>query len=221
MPMLAATLLTVPAAIQPADPLADAWLVQVKPGAKLYFFDDVEGAKPRPSRAYVVAGDMLVASGTSGGFTSVTFVTPTGRTRGGWLDSAGLVRIAAGKNWQGVWKAWESEIEVAPGRIRGTLHIEGSATWGAHDPQRVAIGGVHVGEFAVDAQGSGDRIAFSVDEGAESGTMARGFDDAPEETYRCRVQLRLLGPYLLARDNGVCGGANVSFTGTYRLSGRR
>jgi hypothetical protein len=220
MPMLAAILLGVPVAIPPVDPLAEAWLVQVKPDAKLAFFDDVEGPKPKPSRAYVVAGDVLVASSTRGAFTSVTFVSPAGKTRSGWLDSAGLTRIAAGTRWQGVWKAWESEIEVTPGRIRGTLHVEGSANWGGHDPQRVAIGGVHVGEFAVDARAAGGRIAFSVDESGE-GTTARSFDDAPEEEHRCRVQLRLLGPYLLAHDNNACGGANVSFTGTYRLSGRR
>jgi hypothetical protein len=220
MTMLAALLLTVPVAIPPADPLAEAWLVQVKPGAKLYFYDDVEGAKRRPGKAYVVAGDTLVATGTSGAFTAVTFVTAAGRTRGGWLDSAGLTRIAAGKNWQGIWKAWESEIQLAPGRIHGTLHVEGSASWGAHDPERVARGAVHVGAFAVDAGTAGDRIAFSVDESAD-GTTARPFNDAPEEEYRCRVQLRLLGPYLLAHDNNMCGGANVSFTGTYRLSGER
>ncbi|WP_051683353.1 hypothetical protein [Sphingomonas sp. UNC305MFCol5.2] len=215
--MLAAMLLAAPVA-QPADPLADAWLVQVKPGAKLAFFDDVEGAKPKPSRAYVVAGDVLVARDTRGGFTSVTFVNPAGKTRSGWLDSARLTRIAAGTRWQGVWQAWESEIKVMPGRIGGTLHVEGSATWGGHDPQRVAIGSVHVGEFAVDTRSAGDRIAFSVDESGENGNMAAPFDDAPDEEYRCRVQLRLLGPYLLAYDNNACGGANVSFTGIYRRS---
>lgn len=201
-----------------ADPLAEAWLVQVRPGARLHFFDDVEGAKPRPGRAYVVAGDMLVASAVRGNFTSVTFVAPNGRTRSGWLQSMGLIRIAEAKSWQGLWKAWESEIKLAPGRIRGSLHVEGSATWGANDPERVARGGVHVGEFAVDVRANGDRIAFSVDEGAEAGAMARPFGDAPEETHRCRVQMRLLGPYLLAHDNSACGGANVTFTGIYRRS---
>jgi hypothetical protein len=218
-PLLAAVLVALPATPQAADPLADAWLVQVKPGAKLYFYDEVEGTKPRASRAYVVAGDILVAEATKGSFTSVTFVTPAGKTRGGWLDSAGLTRIAAGARWPGKWKAWESGIEIAPGRVGGTLRVEGSATWGAHDPERVARGGVHVGEFAVDARSNGDRIAFSVDETAD-GMVGRPFGDAPEEEYRCRVQLRLLGPYLLAHDNNACGGANVSFTGTYRLSTR-
>ena len=142
--MLAAMLLAAPVA-QPADPLADAWLVQVKPGAKLAFFDDVEGAKPKPSRAYVVAGDVLVARDTRGGFTSVTFVNPAGKTRSGWLDSARLTRIAAGTRWQGVWQAWESEIKVMPGRIGGTLHVEGSATWGGHAGHLhfvVEIGGI-------------------------------------------------------------------------------
>ncbi|MDP5280519.1 hypothetical protein Q9Q95_16435 [Sphingomonas sp. DG1-23] len=219
--MVAAMLLAVPVTSQPADPLADAWLVQVKPGAKLAFFDEVEGAKPKPSRAYVVAGDVLVARETRGTLTSVTFVSPAGKTRSGWLQSAGLTRIAAGTSWQGAWKAWESGIEIAAGRVRGTLRIEGSATWGGHDPQRVAIGAVHVGEFSVDTRSAGDRIAFSVDESGENGNKAAPFDDAPDEEYRCRVQLRLLGPYLLAHDNNACGGANVSFTGTYRLSTRR
>jgi hypothetical protein len=203
---------------QPADPLAGSWLVQVKPRAKLYFYDDVAVAKPRPGRAYVVAGDTLVATGTRGTFTAVTFVTPAGKTRSGWLDSTGLARIAAGTRWQGVWKALESEITVKAGRANDTLRVEGSATWGAHDPERVAMGGVHVGEFAVEARVNRDRIAFSVDESGE-GMTARPYGDSPEDTYRCRVQIRLLGPYLLARDNNACGGANVSFTGTYRLGG--
>ena len=32
----------------------------------------------------------------------------------------------------------------------------------------------------------------------------------------CTVTLRLLGPYLVASDNGGCGGMNVHFTGVYR-----
>jgi len=219
MALLAAVLLTAPIPAQSADPLARAWLVHVKPGAKLLFFDTVEGSAPRPSRAYVVAGDVLVADGTHGAYTSVTFVTPAGKTRSGWLQSAGLTPAAAGADWRGVWKAWESRIAITAGS-RGALHVDGSALWGSHDPQRVANGGVHVGEFTVDVQGTGDRIAFSVDE-TGSGMTARPFEDAPEEEFRCRVQLRLLGPYLLAHDNGACGGANVTFTGIYRLSGRR
>jgi hypothetical protein len=35
-------------------------------------------------------------------------------------------------------------------------------------------------------------------------------------TYDCAVRLKQLGPYLFARDNQSCGGANVSFTGLYR-----
>jgi hypothetical protein len=43
-----------------------------------------------------------------------------------------------------------------------------------------------------------------------NGAMASVADDA------CTVTMRLLGPYLVARDNAECGGMNVSFTGVYK-----
>jgi hypothetical protein len=215
MLVLAAALLA--QAVTPfEDTLGNAWLVKVKPGTKLYFYDDIDKAAPRPGRAYVVAGDSLVATGTRGRFTAVTFVGPGGRPREGWVENAGLVRVARpAAIWTGVWKAWDADIEIKPARA-GTLRVEGSAVWGGHDPVRVANGGVHVGEFALDVKPLEDRIAFSVESTGDRDPVARPVDAAPEEEFRCRVRLRVLGPYLLARDNGVCGGANVTFTGTYR-----
>ena len=71
------------------------------------------------------------------------------------------------------------------------------ATWRSRDKERVARGAINFGDFEQDIRPSGDRAAFG---GAEE----------------CQISLRLLGPYLLARDTGNCGGLNVSFTGVYR-----
>jgi hypothetical protein len=206
----------------PQDALASYYLVEIGPGPKRIFHTTDE-ANPRapfkPGRGYVVAGDLLVASGSRGGFTRVTFVGSKGRPTEGWIETRALVQVvlppAKPAAWRGEWTGWDAEIEVGPAAA-GKLHVEGSATWGGHDPVRVANGGVHVGEFAVDAKPDADRLAFSIGDTAEGGSTARPVTEAPDDEFRCRVRLRLLGPYLLVEDNNMCGGANVTFTGTYR-----
>jgi len=203
------------------DTLATYRLVEVAPGPKRYFHATDE-ANPRasfkPMRAYVVAGDRLVASGTRGAFTRVTFVGATGRPSEGWIETRALSEVvlppAAPAAWRGEWKAWDADIAIRP--AASGLRVEGSAVWGGHDPARVASGAVHVGDFTVEAKPKGDRIAFSLGSSAAGDTVALPVDDSPGEEFRCRVRMRLLGPYLLAEDNGACGGANVTFTGTYR-----
>lgn len=209
--------LAMPAAQLP-DQLGNRYLVEVAPGPRRYFHktdEDDPRARFKKMRAYVVAGDWLVASDIRGGHTRVTFVGASGRPSEGWIETATLTRVALPPPrlaaWQGQWQGWDASIAIRPGS-GSKLRLEGEATWGGHDPERVARGGIHIGDFLAELAPAGDRIAFSV--GDESAT--RPIDDAPEEKYRCRVRLRLLGPYLLAEDNNACGGANVTFTGIYR-----
>ncbi|WP_167858739.1 hypothetical protein [Methylobacterium nonmethylotrophicum] len=42
----------------------------------------------------------------------------------------------------------------------------------------------------------------------DRGTLPHAGDDPAD----CRLRLRLSPPFLLAEDNGACGGKNVSFT---------
>jgi hypothetical protein len=199
------------ALLAPAEP----WLVQVKPGARRYFHQSENGGAFSRAAAYVVPGDQLVADDVRGGFTSVTYVAADGRARSGWIESTALTRVAPRSVWRGSWKGWNGEVEAKPGR-RGMLHVEGSATWGGHNPERVQRGGVNIGDFAIDiAIPRGDRIAFSLADAG--GTAARPYGENPADEFRCRIKLRVLGPYLLAEDNRQCGGHNVTFTGTYRL----
>lgn len=188
-----------------------AELVEVAPGPKRYFHagDEREGC-PAPTAAcrrkgYLVAGDRLVAWKAKGSLTRVTYLAAgSDRPSEGWIESAALRRVPVAPprpaDWLGGWTGWESEIDVTRGTKPGTLHLGGNATWGAHDPERVQRGGINTGMFGAEvAAPGGDRIAF-----------------ADSEEPECRIALRLLGPYLLARDNGRCGGMNVTFSGVYR-----
>jgi len=188
-----------------------AELVEIVPGPKRYFHagEEREGC-PAPTAAcrrkgYVVAGDRLIAWEAKGTLTHVTYLAPgADRPSEGWVETAALRRVPLASpratDWLGGWTGWEAEIDITRGARPGTLHIGGNATWGGHDPERVKIGAINFGMFGADVPAPGGE------------NLALADSDDPD----CRIALRLLGPYLLARDNDRCGGLNVSFTGVYR-----
>ena len=212
---LVASLLALPAQAQTR--IEDAYLVQVQPGPKRYFYDEYEDGCPALTAkcrhaAYVVAGDLLVASEAKGGFTNVRFVNARGRSSWGWIETAGLRRVdprppAIGA-WLGNWNWAEAHIEIKATRRAGRLAVHGEATWGSFDPERVKRGGINLGELEGAITVAGGRIT------AASGDVVLG--PLSGELGDCNVRLRLLGPYLLAEDNGECGGHNVTFSGAYR-----
>lgn len=123
---------------------------------------------------------------------------------------AGEARMAP---WLGTWETgFDQTITIAsPGE--GLISVSGEAYWGMDDPERVANGGVHIGEFATTFPASWiskkDRLSFAVgDEGAVSAAAA--------DVYDCTVWLRLRDGLLEAEDNTMCGGVNVTFSGVYR-----
>jgi len=188
-----------------------AELVEIVPGPKRYFHvgDEREGC-PAPSaacrrKAYVVAGDRLVAWEAKGTLTRVSYLAPNAdRPSEGWVETAALRRIPLAPSkpadWIGGWSGWESEIDIGRGKKPGSFHLGGNATWGAHDPDRVKRGGVNFGMFSADL--------------AEPQSNSLMLADSEEPD--CRIALKLLGPYLVAHDNGRCGGMNVTFSGIYR-----
>ncbi|ODT68555.1 MAG: hypothetical protein ABS75_20010 [Pelagibacterium sp. SCN 63-23] len=113
--------------------------------------------------------------------------------------------------WQGQWSAGpEQEIGI---RVEGAeLAIEGYATWGASDPERVKSGGVNIGEAVgkvpldwIDADNS---LAFAL---GEAGPVPL----AEAEDYDCTLEMQRVGDRLEVTDNFMCGGHNVTFTGSY------
>jgi hypothetical protein len=214
----ALALAAIPAAARAQDIAHDEYLVRVKPGPKRYFHLDNGERAGCPARtvacrrtAYVVSGDELVAWGETRGFTRVTFLPfGGGRPTSGWIESAALARVrlpARGLDaWMGSWVGWNGSIDITPSRQPGRLHVAGIATWGGHDPDRVARGAINTGDFEDDLAPQGNMLTYP--EGSE--------DKMPEPDGDCRIQMRLIGPYLSVADQGICGGVNVSFAGLYR-----
>jgi len=115
--------------------------------------------------------------------------------------------------WVGDWSASvEQDIYIALNEVGG-LHLEGFATWGAQDPDRVERGAVNFGEFSTHVPAGWVRadgwLEFAV--GPDGPIPAQSADD-----YDCVIALHLRGEVMVAEDNMMCGGHNVTFSGTYR-----
>jgi hypothetical protein len=191
------------------------------PGPRVNFIKNGSTAKGCPSgteacreRAFLVPGDQVIVSSTNGAFACATYVSAKGLTRAGWLPATALrmgaepaaVRMA---DWVATWTAPEQQITIKAAR-GGLLDVDGDATFGALDPERVKRGAVNMGQVSGTAKPEGAVLAFAM--GNDDRTLP--FDEGGE--FNCRIRLRLVGSFLLAEDNRQCGGANVSFSGAYR-----
>ncbi len=117
-----------------------------------------------------------------------------------WIKSTNLRPVRFDSNpplkaWTGTWKGGEDRVVIRLAREPGALHLSGHADWeGAHDV-------VHYGDFAGEAIPKGNRLRFVEDD---------------SNSYSCTVDLTLFDSYLIAEDNGHCGGMNVRFSGIWR-----
>ena len=221
-----------------------ARLVRVKAGQKAFFYatgypencPSLTASCKR--RGYVLGGDLMVASYTTGPFTVVDFIGPKGILVDGAIATRQLEPVSTPlptlQLWLGIWNSGgEQQVSIRQSASAGVLYFEGEATWGMGDPERVKRGGVHIGSFAAfvkpsgqwggfvdQADGTGDPGAKMPRKVSQSGLQldwARAFPYQADDGYNCQVRFRLLGPYLLAYDDhNQCGGVNVTFTGVYR-----
>jgi hypothetical protein len=191
-------------------------------GPRLHFVRNAEGQPDCPAlteacreRAYLVPGNGVIVGPQVDGFRCAIYLASNGQSRAGWLPAAGLMLVPPPltPDWSGRWTAGpERTITISQNENRAWV-LEGEATYGALDPERVRRGGVNTGHFSAtvsreEVEG-GSFMSFT--EGAAA-TLA--YDKG--EPGNCRVSLRLVGPWLVATDNGSCGGHNVSFSGIYR-----
>jgi hypothetical protein len=138
---------------------------------------------------------------------------------GGVAPSRALVAAPpaqGGNDWVGDWRCGAEQgikIRAAP---NGRLGLDGNATYGALDPERVKRGAVNMGEFSTLVPLAADHVAFLLDDDGNPlpCDAARARDQA-----LCGLRLWRLGPYLVVADNLQCGGNDVSFTGVYRRAG--
>jgi hypothetical protein len=173
--------------------------------------------------AFVVAGDPVVVTRTQDGEACATFTaTGTGKGTGhtapstsGWLPLSALTPAApetasqAASAWAGDWRSGDQQQIRITDRPGGRIALQGDATWGGDDPDRVKRGAVNVGEIAATIAPKAGRAAFALD---DAGHVAAFNAAAPD----CAVRLWRLGPYLVVGDNLRCGGNNVTFAGVYR-----
>lgn len=117
--------------------------------------------------------------------------------------------------WLGEWVAGEEQvITIRAGDQPDAIRVEGHASYGASDPDRVARGSVTVGSFLVTLE---KRHMSAAGEFAFTAVDGEARSDAEGEEADCRIKMRLDEGELSVDDNGRCGGLNVSFTGLYRV----
>lgn len=154
-------------------------------------------------KPYVLPGDRVVTSDRSGNYMQATF--QKGRTpTSGWLSADRLQIQPADPHpplsaWAGDWRRYDDHIAIRAGPD-GTLRLDGDAYYpSAHPSVQQRPGGPNLGELGGAARVQGATATYS----------------DGDDSFSCRVTLRLIGPYLAAADNNNCGGHNVSFTGVW------
>jgi hypothetical protein len=167
--------------------------------ARVHFFSDeddcpVYEAKCETKR-YLVTGDQLVVSRTYGRWVCGWYQPRKGGETVGWLLADKLVvseppARPAPASWVGLWKYAGKSLDIRRDGKPGLLKVKGHAIWegvGAN----VRVGGIEAA-----ARPEGNELIL-VDE-------------------ECRVSLKLVGDYLVAKDNSECGGVNVRLNGVFR-----
>lgn len=95
--------------------------------------------------------------------------------------------------WLGTWSGGEDRVIIRKSQDGSHLFVRGNATWhGLGDDE-------HFGSLRGEITPHGNHAEF-----AEGG---------------CKVDMTLLGKFILANDNGQCGGMNVRFGGFWKRAG--
>jgi hypothetical protein len=149
----------------------------------------------------VQAGDTLVISRSKGDWTCGYLTGRKGAAQG-WILSEDFHVIEADPNppltaWIGNWMQAENRITIEASKTPGKLALDGEAYWrGGRD-------NLHEGAIAGEITPKGNYAHY--EEGSRES---------------CIVDLALIGNYLLANDNSLCGGMNVRFWGVWRRTPR-
>jgi hypothetical protein len=161
--------------------------------------------------SYVVPGDRVLVGDPVDGFRCATFRSSNGRDTSGFLPSAALIDQSTASpvlaDWGGRWVR-DDEASIIIKVDGAALTVNGQATWGAHDPERVKRGGINTGDIHTVATPRGNLIAIG---SGYDGTNPPDVSNVND----CLARLRLFGTYLAVEDNSGCGGMNVTFTGIY------
>jgi len=147
--------------------------------------------------ARFAAGDAVTPYRTDGDWTCA-YIQQRDGAGPGWVRAVDLREVHADPAppldaWFGTWTNGLGHIAIAASAAPGKLHLTGDNEW--HGTANV----VHTGEFEGDASPAGNHLHF-VESGPDS----------------CTIDLTLIGRYLVANDNQLCGGMNVRFWGIWK-----
>ncbi|MCB1536752.1 MAG: hypothetical protein KDJ44_19100 [Rhodoblastus sp.] len=192
-----------------SDDLSQVRGVSVVAGEGRAYFGatpEAAGACAGKGCAYLLPGDAVVTSETSGGATCAGFQSKSGKTTQGWLPAA---RLAPAKpkpsDWAGYWGEKDRSISIRADSDK--LAIDAHLVFQGGGP-------VFSGAFKAKAAASGPMLEFAIDD------KGRPVDAAKAERA-CRVKLALVGPLLLVHDEGCVGaGSAVTFEGAYTKAKR-
>ncbi len=156
------------------------------------------------AKGYLVSGDTVVAAQARGAFRCVAFAGPGGQTTG-WVrqDVLALADSPPAGDWSGSWARVRGSATLKIVRHGAQYVADMLATAHAADPDNVRTG-VASGVLAID--------------GAKAALRSGG----PDEGDICTVELRRVGPFLVANDGGTpdansaCDGMGVTLNGIYR-----
>jgi len=156
--------------------------------------------KPCASRqkAYLVSGNVVFAGPPNRGFRCAYYGSSHGKIVAGFIPIENLQPMVEDSGLSvdfvtGTWNYENDSIKIkaaAAGQVSG----DGQATYQTAET-------VNEGSFSAQAQ-------------LAAGQKELVFKEGDDESS-CVVKLHRRGPYLVASDNGNCGGLNVSFGGIY------
>ena len=172
------------------------------------------------AKAYVMKGD-TVMTGVANGPYVCAFFPGKGGGSAGWVKPAEIAEMTVSatpplETWAGAWRQGAAVITLA---VRdNALVADGTAPVPAAAVPKPATPAADPAQSALpDATAS----AAPPPAGKMSG-VAQPVGDAVEfaaaDPSGCRVDLRLIGPFLAAKDNGQCGGG-ARFAGVFRKPG--
>ena len=176
--------------------------VQGQKHEKVHLFDDFDGCPSKGAECkrakYLVPGNAVLVGKSTADWTCVWY---QGRKHEivSWVSKKNVavrspVPFHPVRDWVGTWSDRVAKIHISPVKNSDHLHISSKLRWeGGNSPEgepRANYGGI---EAALTVQGS----------------KATGAEGA------CQVVLTRVGKYLVADDNGACGGMNVRHTGVY------
>jgi hypothetical protein len=155
-------------------------------------------------KAYLVSGDVVFAGPVNLGFRCAYYGTPKGKIVAGFIPIENLHAMAESNGLStdfviGTWKYESNSIEI---KAAGASRVSGD------------------GEAYYQTAETVNEGAFSAEATLAPGQGELVFKEGNDETS-CVVTLHRRGPYLVASDNGNCGGLNVRFNGIYTKAGKK